>query len=220
MGGPRVDLSGKVFGRLTVVEKSGLRDSNGHFVYRCTCICGGVANISGKSLKNGGTKSCGCLQVESRRNASSTHGHYRNRKPTKIRSAWSSMKDRCLNRKHKDYKNYGGRGIDVCERWKNSFEAFLADVGDPPSQDHTIERICTNGNYEPGNVKWATRLEQRHNRRDKVHTHTYGDEEKTAREWSEYFGIKRKTLERKLREGKQMKEIVQWHLARGTSCAK
>lgn len=117
---------------------------------------------------------------------------------TPIYSCWRGMLQRCENSKSKDFKRYGARGITVCQRWK-SFEAFLEDMGEKPD-GLTIERIDTNGNYEPSNCKWATPKQQARNRRDNVILQFNG-QSKTVAEWADETGLERKTLEYRIRVG-------------------
>ena len=176
-----VDLTGQRFGRLTVVERAGSAPA-GRPLWNCRCACGGAVVVVGANLKNGNTRSCGCLRAEecgktgARTAAANSragtekrvkHGHARavNRHP--LYSTWNSMKDRCRNPRNPKYRLYGGRGIRVCSRWED-FVAFLADMGTKPSPKHSIDRIDNDGNYEPGNVRWATPHQQNRNRRRSV----------------------------------------------------
>ena len=119
-----------------------------------------------------------------------THG----KSYTKVYTCWEGIKQRCCNPKTKAYKDYGGRGIQMCERWKNSFEMFLADVGEPPTSHHSIDRIDNDGNYEPGNVRWASRRQQTNNRRTKTTKISFAGMAKTIPEWCEFLGILRPTV--------------------------
>lgn len=145
----------------------------------CQCDCGSEAVVWAASLQNGDTKSCGCLRKEMRAAKNHRHGA----SGTAEYQAWSMIKRRCLNVRSNGYENYGGRGITMCARWLESFENFFADVGPRPSQDHSIDRIENDGNYEPNNVHWATPSEQMNNMRKSVKI-TLNGITKTVAEWS------------------------------------
>lgn len=155
---------GARFGRWTVIGEpfSAEPQPNGKRARKVPvrCDCGTEKAIHCAGLGTA-TRSCGCLNRELTTVRSTKHGlHHRPEYNT-----WSAMKARCSNSKTKQWMDYGGRGIRVCDRWLSSFEAFLADVGPKPSPDHSIDRIDPNGNYERGNVRWATSREQARNQR-------------------------------------------------------
>lgn len=166
-----LDLVGQNFGRLSVLSRDGSRNSKS--TWKCRCSCGNVKIISSTGLMSGKSRSCGCLQKEEQSEritkSNTVHGHNKagtgNQSPTW--NSWSSMKKRCNTKSHVSYPSYGGRGIKVCERW-NDFGNFLADMGERPI-GKTLDRIDVNGNYEPGNCRWATLSEQQKNKR--CHSH-------------------------------------------------
>lgn len=155
------NVAGQRFGRLVALERVGTR--NKAALWRCVCDCGREHNVVASKLFDGVTQSCGCLRQE----AVTKHGATRGYRPTPEYKAWLGLRERTTNPANKAWRDYGGRGITVCERWRNSFEAFRLDMGPRPSPGHSIDRINNDGNYEPGNCRWATRAEQNKNQRPK-----------------------------------------------------
>ena len=152
---------GQIIGKLTVIRSTGC-DKRYHKLFLCLCQCGTEKVISYCALMSGRVKSCGCLRKEQNKTLGLVHGESNKSKEW---TAWSNMKSRCYDKNRDDYKDYGGRGITVCESWRNSYAAFLLVMGRAPSSKHSLDRINNEGNYEPGNCKWATWKEQANNRR-------------------------------------------------------
>ena len=163
----RKSIIGRRFGRYVVIDRLELIGTNRMLF--CRCDCGAEKSASYSSLVSGRTKSCGCLRSEKSRETHRKHGHagYNSNgiRCTPEYKSWTEMKGRCLNINHKSYKDYGGRGITIYQRWVDSFENFIADMGERPSKKHSIDRIDNDGNYEPVNCRWATKQEQNSNTR-------------------------------------------------------
>lgn len=157
-------IVGARYGRLVVVGQSKRRGSSRNILWRLACDCGNETLATPSNVKSGNTESCGCLRsiLTSLRKRKARHYH------RALHVVWEGMKQRCHNPNNSKYSYYGGRGITVCERWRDSFEAFLADMGERPTPKHTIDRKDNDGHYCPDNCVWATRMQQTHNRRKKV----------------------------------------------------
>ncbi len=155
-----IDLTGKKFGRLTVVERIE-NDKYKNVRFKCICDCGKYKNVNRNALATGRTSSCGCYNKEASSKRAKTHGNSK----SPVYTAIINIIGRCENPKNPEYKNYGGRGITVCDRWRTNPGLFVEDMGERPSPNHSIDRIDVNGNYEPSNCRWATLSEQGHNKR-------------------------------------------------------
>jgi len=155
------------------------------------CHCGNVFTARISAVKYGNNKGCGCLMLNG---MPPKHGHSCNRKQTKEYQTWAGMKDRCYNPKAEKYDRYGGRGIKVCERWLLSFENFFADMGKAPSKSHSLDRFPNNdGDYEPGNCRWATIEEQARNRSNNILI-TINGETLCAAEWARRYNTNQQTF--------------------------
>lgn len=196
-GGSKLkSLVGNKYGRLTVQEFFGYAGNYRGPTWRCLCECGATCIVSRSNLKRGHTKSCGCLSRELAAARKTTHGGRHLVEYT----IWRAMNRRCHSVNATSFKYYGGRGITVCEEWRNSFEAFYRDMGPRPSDKHSIDRINNDGNYEPGNCRWAVWEEQGANKRRNVFI-TIGGERKHAAAWARQYGISAKLLCRRLKRG-------------------
>jgi len=188
----KIDLTGQRFGRLTVYSRTG-SDKSGQAMWLCKCDCGNERTIRSNDLRNGQTQSCGCLQRERIIQKLTTHGMAE----TAIYHVWSSMCQRCNNPNNAGYKNYGGRGITVCERW-NKFENFYADMGEAP-KELTIERIDNNKGYSPENCHWSTRKEQARNKRNN-RIIKYQGKDQCVSAWAEEIGVGHQILQYRLKK--------------------
>ncbi|WP_176317340.1 hypothetical protein [Burkholderia vietnamiensis] len=191
----RIELTGRKIGRLEVLaphRKEGIE----RLFYECRCECGNTCIIGAQNLRRGMTKSCGCLQKERVRQASLKHGMSH----TSLHNTWMSMIQRCTDQNCRAYPDYGGRGIKVCDRWL-TFENFLADMGLPPQKGLTLDRFPNNdGNYEPGNVRWATKKEQANNRRSS-RILAFNGESMTIAQWEDRQGFRRGLINTRLQDG-------------------
>ena len=170
-----IDLTGQKFHRLTVLGRSEITTSRGRPKWVCQCDCGSIIDVAGDDLKSGNTKSCGCWNIESARNRRLKHGL----KHTRLYYVWCAMKERCYNPNNKRYKDYGGRGIRVCDEWLNDFVAFhdwAIENGydeNAPFGQCTLDRANNNEGYYPFNCVWSTMAQQNRNKRNITHSQEY-----------------------------------------------
>lgn len=161
-----IDVTGQRFGRLVAVKRvqTPNRSTKAHWL--CICDCGGQTVTSGQNLRRGQTTSCGCAIGAANRARLTTHGSStgRDRQGHELYQTWVNMRRRCLSPSNHAFPRYGGRGISIAPEW-DDFDRFVADVGPRPSLGHSLDRVDNDGNYEPGNVRWATAAEQANNRR-------------------------------------------------------
>lgn len=192
------EIIGKKYHRLTAIEFVGLKKSRPYFKFKCDC--GKIIIRDIYDLTHRTTKSCGCLKHENDVRRLFKHGH--GRIMNGAYRIWMGMNNRCNCKTNKHYKNYGGRGIEVCEKWSghNGFSNFLSDMGERPSKNHTIERIDNNGNYETFNCKWALQCEQTRNRRTSVIIEING-ESKCLIDWAKFYKIDKSTVANRRRKG-------------------
>lgn len=185
------DIAGQKFGRLSVLEFAGFGKRRLAW-WTCKCDCGTVLNVQGNNLRTGNTSSCGCARIEEVKGRLTKHGLA----DTPEYLTWRSMKDRCENSTGTNKHRYVGRGITYCDRWKR-FENFFADMGKKPSPHHTLDRINNDGNYEPGNCRWATRTEQNNNRSTNRVIVVNG-KSGTVAELSREYGVKSRIVYKRL----------------------
>lgn len=190
---------GAVFGKLRVLGPAPRPEGKPGSWWLCSCECGVTRAFRGRLVHAGRAQSCGCTRPASISVAKTVHGHRASQASPEYH-AWNRMKERCTNPSNIGFRYYGGRGIRVCNAWLSSFEAFLADVGLRPSEQHSIDRIDVNGNYEPRNVRWATDVEQARNKRTSVRV-TLNGETLPAEEWAERLGISGTLIRKRLASG-------------------
>lgn len=209
----KYDMAGKKFGRLTVIEPLGDPDKI-HTKWRCICECGNTVTPRCDGLRAGNSKSCGCMQKEAAAasgRASRTHG----KSHSPEYNSWHSMKSRCYNPNETGYHHYGGRGITVCDRWLNSLDDFIADMG-PRPKGTTVGRINNDGNYEPSNCRWETWPEQARNKRN-ITLIEYQGEMLTGTELAKHLGLPQHVVAKRLRCGWTLERIVSTPLIQSAS---
>lgn len=195
-----IDITGYRFGRLTVLERVGTQC--GHITWLCECDCGKKVTVIGNNLKCKKTKSCGCLKDEKSTERISKLTLSHGKTNTRLYHIWHGMKARCFNSNDPDFKNYGKRGIGVCNEWKEDFPTFYDwAMSNGYADNLTIDRIDVNGNYEPSNCRWATINKQQNNRRNNK-IYNFNGQKHTLNEWAEISGIKYTTLRARLAQNK------------------
>lgn len=204
--GQTIDLTGKVFGRLTVIEKfypdeaTITPSAKNRTHWRCLCECGNERVVLGKYLMKGDSTSCGCHSLER------SYGQTKNPEYC----VWSGMKHRCYDKDNEKYPDYGARGITVCDRWLVSFSNFLEDMGKRTSPKHTIDRRDNDGNYEKSNCRWATSRQQTRNKRNN-HWIEHNGMKMIMNDWAEYFGIDQSSLHEMLKRKKSFEEVYNYY---------
>lgn len=197
------DLTGMKFGRLTVISRAPRLPSSPTTRWHCVCDCGGETTAQAPQLKSGKTQSCGCLASELSHERATTHGG----RKTRLYHIWAMMKQRVLNPKNDSYKDYGGRGIRICDDWANSFVVFRDWAYKAGYSDSlSIDRINNDGNYEPSNCRWVDVAAQNRNQRSNVRLE-YNGETKLMVEWAKDLGITEQALYRRI-------NVLHWPLER------
>ena len=207
--GKVIDLTGQRFGRLTVLEPK--PSKNGSAYWLCRCDCGNTSIVKGTHLRAASILSCGCFRSEcaaqrGRENPCShlTHGNSSSR----LYNIWQTMLQRCNNLHDQKYSRYGGRGISVCEEWKNSFQVFQEwALNNGYEEELSIDRINVNGNYEPSNCRWATMSEQQRNRTNN-HFLSLNGQTKCIAAWAEITGIRNGTILRRISLGWSVEDAL------------
>lgn len=190
----REDITGQVFGRLTALEFVGPHpDYPNNSMWKCKCECGEEFITRIAHLKSGASQSCGCLNREKTSTINFKHGLYQHH----LYHTWALMRNRCNNPNSDSYKNYGGRGIKVCDEWNESFEAFHRDMAHTHKEGLTLERKDVNGNYSPENCVWATQEEQQNNKRNTRYITVFG-EKMSVSQAAKKYNIHRNTLDHRL----------------------
>lgn len=197
-------VEGATYGRLTVISAVP-RQGREMQRWLCHCSCGKQSTPQGVALKNGTTKSCGCLRAERAVETQHVHGHAaRDGLQSPTYKTWSSMIQRCTNPTAKRYEHYGGRGIQVCQRWRDSFEAFLTDMGErPPGRGYSIDRVDNDGHYEASNCRWATR-DQQANNTSRCRYFMFNGTRMTLKQVACAAGVKYETLRHRLNRGRSL----------------
>lgn len=198
--GKFIDIIGQKFGRLLVI-KLAQRGNRNRIRWLCRCDCSKEKIVYSDHLKNGSTKSCGCLNKSN----ALIHGHSKNNKQSPIYASWAHMIQRCVNPNNKSYCNYGDRGITVCEEWLK-FENFLIDMGKKWKPGLTIERKKNEEGYHPSNCKWATRIEQANNKRNN-RLFIFNGKTQSMKQWSCDLNINEKTLWTRFHRGWSIKRL-------------
>lgn len=193
-------LIGRMYGARTVVDRVRV---DGALRWVCRCACGKLSYVETRSLVSRPTYSCGCVRVEKMKLRNTTHGMTK----TPEYAAWDSLRQRCKNKTSSAYKDYGGRGIKVCDRWLHSFENFYSDMGPRPSSSHSIDRVDNNGDYTPDNCRWATTKEQGGNKRRRISedvvkaiVHEHVNEGTSGNKLAKKYGVSSPTASKIIRD--------------------
>ena len=203
-----LDLTGQKFGRLTVIRLLDERTKNGGKKYLCRCDCGTEKVVQQGHLRSGAIKSCGCLLRETTIARNKVEKRKHGLMNTKLYAVWRSMKQRCFDENSSSYFRYGGRGITVCDEWKDDFQAFYDwSMANGYREGLSIDRIDVNGNYEPGNCRWATMKKQANNRTNNTIVE-YNGVSKTLSEWAEFYNISYDIFLKRLEGGNSFEDAI------------
>lgn len=196
-----IDLTGQRFGRLVVLSRA--QNKGAATAWNCLCECGNHTIVRSDHLRSEHTESCGCYLDEVR----VTHGHTRGGKWSREYQAWLNARTRCYNPKFIQFGDWGGRGIKMCEKWKDDFSAFYRDMG-PCPEGRGLNRIDNDGDYRPGNCEWASNKDQNRNRRNSRYLECSG-ERKILTDWAAELGISPSNLSQKLKKGIRLESLVE-----------
>lgn len=194
-----LDLTTKRFGKLVVIQRHPENTKAGKARWICQCDCGNDVTVTGGNLQSGFTQSCGCFQLECVKTIAEKYNVTHGLSHTPEYETYKCMLKRCCDEKNRNYADYGGRGITVCDEWKNSFEAFYRDMGPRPSPEHSIDRRDNNKGYSKDNCRWATKEEQANNKRNNLF-YEYKGEIKPLGTWCRELGLNRKLVYTRIRE--------------------
>lgn len=207
--GKLIDLTGQRFGRLTVVERDKEwcgKDLHAHWI--CRCDCGNFVSTSGQRLRNKTAQSCGCFRKERMSEVSIKENTVHGQAHTKLYKVFYGMKDRCYNPKNRKYKDYGGRGITICDEWLCDFSVFYSwAVSNGYKVGLSIDRIDNDMGYSPNNCRWTGVGEQNSNKRDN-HIITFQGETKTVSQWAEQLGVNSSVIYTRIRRGWEVEKVL------------
>ena len=193
--GKFIDLTGERFGRLTVVSRSDRMTKDHQVQWNCVCDCGTPAIVRGSNLRNGSATSCGCYRYSQLKKSHTTH----NKSKTKLMRSWYAMRQRCLDPNSSHYKDYGGRGIKICEEWNDSVSFIEWAQASGYKDGLTLDRIDVNGNYSPQNCRWATSSEQANNTRRSIII-TYNGKTQSLKLWCDELGLNYGTISSRINQ--------------------
>lgn len=211
--GKLIDMTGREFEECVVIKRSDKLSKDGKKIFwECECKCGNTFTARGSDIRSGNTKSCGCLVKKKARTRKGAHGQRNSR----IYTIWNNMKLRCYNKNQNNYFNYGGRGIKICDEWKNDFTTFYNwAIENGYSDELSIERINNDGDYEPSNCKWANLHEQARNKRNNRFLEHDG-KKMIAPDWSKVTGIPEKIIYDRMTKGWDDERVLTQPIGKST----
>lgn len=190
-----IDISGQRYGRLVAIKRAISLNRRTAWLFHCDCGTQPILQL--ERVRAGVTASCGCLRIDATRSRSMTHGHAINRRASRTLKSYNHARSRCQDTRDPKYPQYGGRGITMCPEWTADFQSFLKDMGECP-EGLTLDRSDVNGNYEPGNCRWATNAQQARNRTDNVYVE-HGGQRLILKDYASLMGVPYKGLHRRVK---------------------